>query len=159
MVKNPPANASDVRDRGLIPGSERSPGAGHGNPLQYCCLENPKGQRSLVCYSPQGQKELVMTEATEHKCKVQMLTVVRICCKVTDSAKSVIVNSYRSLYINQSIYIEDNCFLHTIFLYENNNMPSLPTTELKFQFSLPLESMSKCYQSLLMKACTQFSYN
>ena len=41
MVKNPPANAGHVRDSGLIPGSGRSPGGGHGNPLQYCCLENP----------------------------------------------------------------------------------------------------------------------
>jgi len=41
MVKNLPANAGDIRDVGLIPGSGRSPGEGHGNPLQYCCLENP----------------------------------------------------------------------------------------------------------------------
>ena len=41
MVKNSPANAGDVRDAGLIPGSGRSPGGGHGNPLQYSCLENP----------------------------------------------------------------------------------------------------------------------
>jgi len=41
MVKNLPANARDIRDVGLIPGSGRSPGEGHGNPLQYCCLENP----------------------------------------------------------------------------------------------------------------------
>ena len=41
VVKNPPANARDVRDVGLIPGSERSPGGGRGNPLQYSCLENP----------------------------------------------------------------------------------------------------------------------
>ena len=40
-VKNPPANAGDARDTGLIPGSGRSPGEGHGNPLQYLCLENP----------------------------------------------------------------------------------------------------------------------
>jgi len=40
-VKNPPANAGDVRDLSLIPGSEDSPGGGHGNPLQYSCLENP----------------------------------------------------------------------------------------------------------------------
>ena len=40
MVKNPPANAGDIRDAGLIPGSGRSPGEGHGNPLQYSCLEN-----------------------------------------------------------------------------------------------------------------------
>ena len=41
MVKNPPANAGDARDAGLIPGSGRSPGGGHGKPLQYFCLENP----------------------------------------------------------------------------------------------------------------------
>ena len=41
MVKNPPANVGDLRDEGLIPGLGRSPGGGHGNPLQYSCLENP----------------------------------------------------------------------------------------------------------------------
>ena len=41
VVKNPPANAGDVRDRGSIPGLERSPGGANGNPLQYSCLENP----------------------------------------------------------------------------------------------------------------------
>ena len=40
MVKNPPTNMDDVRDVGLIPGLGRSPGGGHGNPLQYSCLEN-----------------------------------------------------------------------------------------------------------------------
>ena len=35
VVKNPPANAGDIRDTGLIPGSGRSPGGGHGNPLQF----------------------------------------------------------------------------------------------------------------------------
>ena len=40
VVKNLPANARGVRDTGLIPGSGRSPGGGHGNPLQYSCLEN-----------------------------------------------------------------------------------------------------------------------
>ena len=39
VVKNLPANAGDVRDTGSIPGSGRSPGGGHGNPLQYSCLE------------------------------------------------------------------------------------------------------------------------
>jgi len=41
VVKNPLANAGDVRDSGLIPGSGRSPGERNGNPLQYSCLENP----------------------------------------------------------------------------------------------------------------------
>ena len=41
MVKNSPAKAGDIRDAGSIPGSGRSPGGRHGNPLQYSCLENP----------------------------------------------------------------------------------------------------------------------
>ena len=41
VVKNPPANAGNLRDLGLIPGLGRSPGEGHGNPLQCSCLESP----------------------------------------------------------------------------------------------------------------------
>ena len=41
MVKNLPATAGDIRDMGSIPGLGRFPGGGHGNPLQYSCLENP----------------------------------------------------------------------------------------------------------------------
>ena len=41
MLKNLPANAGDIRDAGSIPGLGRFPGGGHGNPLQYSCLENP----------------------------------------------------------------------------------------------------------------------
>ena len=41
LVKNPPANAGDVRNTGSIPGSGRSPGGGNGNPLQYSRVKNP----------------------------------------------------------------------------------------------------------------------
>ena len=41
VVKNPPANDGDMKDVGSISGLGRSPGGGHGNPLQYSCLENP----------------------------------------------------------------------------------------------------------------------
>ena len=41
VVKNLPANGTNLRDTGVIPGSGRSPAGGHGNPLQYSCLENP----------------------------------------------------------------------------------------------------------------------
>ena len=41
MVKNPPANAGDIRDTGLIPGERRSPGEENSSPRQYSCLENP----------------------------------------------------------------------------------------------------------------------
>ena len=59
MVKNSPASGGN---KGSIPGLGRSPGGEHGNPLQYSCLENPHGQRSLVGYSPWGRKESDMTE-------------------------------------------------------------------------------------------------
>ena len=41
VVKNPSASAGDIRDTGSVPGSGRSPGGGHGDPLQYSCLGNP----------------------------------------------------------------------------------------------------------------------
>ena len=47
---------------GSIPRLGRSPGGGHDNPLQYSCLKNPHGQRSLAGYSPWGHKELDMTK-------------------------------------------------------------------------------------------------
>ena len=56
-VKNPPVSAGDIREAGSILGLGRSPGGGHGSPLQYSCLENPHGQRSLVGYSSQGHKD------------------------------------------------------------------------------------------------------
>ena len=55
-------SACNVGVLGSIPGLERSPGEGNGNPLQYSCLENPHGQRSLVGYSPWGREESDMTE-------------------------------------------------------------------------------------------------
>ena len=42
VVKNPPDKAGDARDKGSVPESGRSPGGGHGSPLQYSCLENSK---------------------------------------------------------------------------------------------------------------------
>ena len=52
-MNNLPATAGDAGDVGSIPGS----GGRSGNPLQYSCLENPHGQRSLAGYSPWGHKE------------------------------------------------------------------------------------------------------
>ena len=48
VVKNPAANAGDIRDTDLIPGSGRSSGGGHGNPLQYSCPENPMDRRAWL---------------------------------------------------------------------------------------------------------------
>ena len=56
VVKNLPTNIRDKRGVSF-PESGRSPGGGHGNPLQYSCLENPHGQRSLAGHNPWGHKE------------------------------------------------------------------------------------------------------
>ena len=63
VVKNPSANAGDIRDAGLIPGSGRPPGGGHGNPPQYSFLETPldRGTWWATVYSV---AELDMTEVT-----------------------------------------------------------------------------------------------
>ena len=63
MVKNLPATRETwVRDLGSIPGLGISPGGEHGHPLQYSCLENPHGQRSLAGCSPWGHSEPDRTE-------------------------------------------------------------------------------------------------
>ena len=64
MVKNLPAPAEDIRDSGSIPGLERSPGGGHGNPLQYSYPENPMDRGNPAGYNPYGLTELDMTEVT-----------------------------------------------------------------------------------------------
>ena len=64
MGKESACHAGDAGDTGLILGSRRSPGGGHGNPLQYSCQEKSHGQRTLA--GPWGHKESDMTEATEH---------------------------------------------------------------------------------------------
>ena len=61
--KESPRNAGDL---GSVPGLGRSPGAGHGDLLQYSFLENPCGQRSLTGYIPRGHKESDITERLTH---------------------------------------------------------------------------------------------
>ena len=63
VVKNPPANAGDIGDTGSIPGSGRSPGGGHGNPLQCSCLENPM-DRGAWWATVHGVTKSNMTEVT-----------------------------------------------------------------------------------------------
>ena len=56
VVKNLPADAGDTGDESSIPGLGRSPGSGHGNPLQYSCLRKSGGQRNQVGYGPWGHR-------------------------------------------------------------------------------------------------------
>ena len=57
MVKIPPANAGDIRDMGSIPRSGRAPGGGHGNPLQYSCLESPMDRGAWWAAAVDSQTE------------------------------------------------------------------------------------------------------
>ena len=64
MVKNPPVNAGDRRDKGLIPGLGRPPGEVSGNPLQYLCLGNLTDRGAWGVAVHGVAEESVMTEAT-----------------------------------------------------------------------------------------------
>ena len=75
VVKNLPANAGDIRDAGSITGLGRSSVVGHGNPLQYSCLENPMDRgawRATIHWIT--HKESDTTEATEHAYTIQLYT-------------------------------------------------------------------------------------
>ena len=72
-------SACDAEDLGLIPGSERSPGEGNGNSLQYSCLENPHGQRSLEGYSPWGHKESDTNKQLTHTHVIGAVNSLPLC--------------------------------------------------------------------------------
>ena len=83
VVKNPPVNAGDPRDTGLISGSERSPGGGHGNPLQYSCLEHPMDRGAWqatvhgVAESQTGLKQFSVQATT-----ITRLVLIDLCLQI-----------------------------------------------------------------------------
>ena len=79
-------SACNVGDLGLIPGLGRSSGGGHGNSLQYSCLEIPHGQRSLAGCSPWGYKESDKTErlsTAQHLCAKYYSKCYMLHCSIT----------------------------------------------------------------------------
>ena len=70
VVKNLPANEGDIRDMGLIPDFGRYPGGGHGNPLQYSCLENPMDRRAWrVTIHRVSQSQTLLKQLRMHEVK------------------------------------------------------------------------------------------
>ena len=73
VVKNPPANAGDIRDTGLIPGLGRSPGGGNDNPLQYSCLENPRQEEEEPCWlQSTGLRRVRQDQGALHTCSMHL---------------------------------------------------------------------------------------
>ena len=91
--------ACNVGNPGSIPGSWRSPGGGHGNPLQYSCLENSQRQRSLAGYSAWRRKESDATEwlsIAEHHREKKIYFPTKICTWVFIAALFVILKNWQS---------------------------------------------------------------
>ena len=98
-VKNPPPNAGDVGDSGLIPGLGRSLGRGRGNPFQYFCLENPVDRRAsrVAVY---GVAEASMTETIYHGTRS---TLYRF-CDAQDICAHVICPTLLSCQLSSSLF-------------------------------------------------------
>ena len=86
VVKNPSAIAGDIWDAGLIPGSGRSPGGGHGNPLKYSCLENPmdRGAWWTTVYGSQRVRHnwSDLALAVSHFTGIPLTKIARSYCQI-----------------------------------------------------------------------------
>ena len=101
MVKNLPTNAGATGDTGLISGSGRSPGGGHGNPLQYSCLENPMDRGALTDYNPWPCKEADMTEGlSRHDDVLLMVDTSREQCYTRFLFSVLIFQNFGNRYMN-----------------------------------------------------------
>ena len=97
VVKNLPANAGDIRDTDSIPGSGRSPGGGHGSPLQYSCLENPMERGAWWATVHVVAKSWIplkrfSTHTRSHSLKIP--------CLVIYPEEVKIYNLYKNLYVS-----------------------------------------------------------
>ena len=70
VVKNPPTNAEDIKDAGLIHGSGRSPGGGHGNPLQNSCMGSPMDRRAWQAIVHRIAKSLTQLKGLSMQARV-----------------------------------------------------------------------------------------
>ena len=105
VVKNTPVNATDIRDAGLIAGSGRSPGGGHGNPLQYPCLGNPMDReawRATVCSVAKSRtrlKRLSPAQQRWNKDSAETLPLEKLPC-----CTSVILQGSRAIFSSSSFF-------------------------------------------------------
>ena len=101
-------SACNAGDLGSVLGLWRSPGGGHGKPLQYSCLEKPRGRRSPECYCPWGHKELytlsdqVHTATPRQTTPAQLLRWPSVQC-VFNSCLVIALLQYPQMFCSQSL--------------------------------------------------------
>ena len=107
MVKNPPANAGDAGDVGLIPGSGRCPGGGHGNPLLYSCLENSMDRGTLWATVHRVVKSWIRLKRlsiAQVKSMESMKSMEKIPFKNVNSSPSVFIDPLSCNYLHNSVF-------------------------------------------------------
>ena len=133
---------------GSIPGSERSPGEGNGNPLQYSCLGNLMNRRSLAGYSPWGQKESDMPEHMTHICLPKKGCIKHSFQQHVFSKVYHVSSIVNYIYIyNNYRYIYDNIDKYTIYFFYMNwtilsYFPNLLLVGLKLIYNFSMQSFS-----------------
>ena len=98
VVKNPPANAGDVRDVGSIPGSGRSPGEGHGSPPQDSCLENPMDRGAWLATVHGAAKSWTQLSAAH----MEIGHTLYVCLLISNSWKIIYSNKTNQQPTNQA---------------------------------------------------------
>ena len=150
-------SACNARDAGLIHGSESSPGGGHGNPVQYSCLENPYGQRSLVGYSPWRHKELDMTERLSTAQSVYNLVLVSA-LKQGDSV--IQIHTYSFSYCFALCFIQFSSVAQscpTLFNPMNRSTPGLPVHHQLPEFTQTQRPSNRWYHPAISFSVVPFS--
>ena len=146
MVKNLPTNAGDLRDSGLIPGLGRSPGGGHGNPIQHSCLEKPMNRgawRAAVHSVAKSQTWLKLfsmhthTTPYQHKCFCGGESVS--CSAVSSSLWPHGLKPTRLLHTwnspGKNTGVSCHAFLQGIFQTQGSNQGLLHCRQIFYQLS------------------------
>ena len=119
VVKNPPANAGDVRDMGSIPGLGGSPGGGHDNPLQCSCLENPMDRGAWWAIGPGVTKS--RTQLKRLGTDTAHIVGLQCCVCFRCTVKRL---SYTYIYIRTRTYIFFFRFFSIVVYYKILNIVS-----------------------------------
>ena len=113
MAKNPPASAGYIRDEGSIPGSGRSPGGGHGNPLQYSCLKNPmdRGAWQAIVHGVTNSQKGLKRLSTHALIQYDLILIISITRRLylRQILSSWALKSLKMVTV--AMKLEDSCFL------------------------------------------------